>query len=295
MYIMSGPDLAQLRPTPKRRKSELKKVPGAVDVDTTLVAGKPEVAVRIDREKAADLGVQVADLAVDAAAPRRRRSRSRPTRRRASSTTSACAPTRRTAPTSRGSRLLTVPSSRLGSVPLADVVDLERRTGPAADQPPQPPAPGHVPGQHRARLRRGRGHRRLEKILKDLHLPAGYAVGAARAARRRWARAAQGFLLAFGLSFVFMYLILAAQFESWLHPITILLSLPLTLPFALISLHHLQAGARHLLDARHPGALRRREEERDPPDRPHQPPARRRACRATTRSCRPTGTGCGRS
>jgi HAE1 family hydrophobic/amphiphilic exporter-1 len=74
----------------------------------------------------------------------------------------------------------------------------------------------------------------LQKHAASLNMPQEYRTGVTGQSQELQ-RAYQSFMLAFLLSFVFMYLILAAQFESFIHPITILLTLPLSIPFALAS------------------------------------------------------------
>src|SRR6185436_8885610 len=126
-------------------------------------------------------------------------------------------------------------STKLGTVPLLDVVELKNAEGPSkiermARSRQVTFFANTQPGVGSAEV-----GTELEKIVAGMKLPVDYRFlpfGQSKEIKRT----GQNFIIAFGLAFVFMYLILAAQFESWLHPITILLSLPLTLPFAMISL-----------------------------------------------------------
>jgi HAE1 family hydrophobic/amphiphilic exporter-1 len=68
-----------------------------------------------------------------------------------------------------------------------------------------------------------------------MHMPSAYSTTIIGRGRE-FERTLTEFLLAFALSVVFMYMILSSQFESLLHPVTILLSLPLAVPFGFFSL-----------------------------------------------------------
>jgi hydrophobic/amphiphilic exporter-1 (mainly G- bacteria), HAE1 family len=233
-FTLNGPDLGNLERYATAVAEAARRQPGVVDVDTSLNTGKPELSVHLDRLKASDLGVQVADAAEalrllvggDEVTTYNEAGEQYEVHVRA-------LPTERDSAGSIGR--LTVPSNRIGSVPLENIADLRGGTAPSAidrlnRQRQVTVFAGLQPGVSQTPAMDA-----MTRAADALNMGPGYSTRFAGRSREL-GRAAQNFLIAFVLSLVFMYLILAAQFESWLHPITILLSLPLTLPFALISI-----------------------------------------------------------
>jgi HAE1 family hydrophobic/amphiphilic exporter-1 len=233
-YIMTGPDLRKLTEYAGEASKRLKAIPGAVDVDTSLVTGNPEVEATVNRRKAADLGVDVMDVAQAAQLLIGGVKVSRYEEQGNEYDILVRADARfRSSTDALG--MLSVPSSKLGTVPLLDVVDLEHAEGPSqvnryARQRQVTFYANTEPG-----VGGGEVGAAFEKAVKDMKLPREYSV-VPLGQSKEIGRTARNFGIAFALAFVFMFLILAAQFESWLHPVTILLALPLTVPFALISL-----------------------------------------------------------
>jgi hydrophobic/amphiphilic exporter-1 (mainly G- bacteria), HAE1 family len=231
---INGPDLKALERFGGAVADAARREPGVVDVDTSMNVGKPEVSVHIDRPKAADLGVQVSDAAEalrllvggDQVTTYNEGGEQYEVHVRAVAA-------------DRGSLeaigQLTVPSARVGSVTLDNLATLQPGSAAAEinrlnRQRQVTVFAGLLPGVSQTPAMAV-----MTRAADELNMGPGYSTRFAGRSREL-GRAAQNFVLAFVLSLVFMYLILAAQFESWLHPVTILLSLPLTLPFALLSI-----------------------------------------------------------
>jgi len=233
-YTIAGPDLARLAAFATQALERMKTVRGAVDVDSNLIIGNPEVHVAVHRDLAANLGVNILDVAntlqlliggLKVSSLYEGGEEYDIQARAESSYRDSLA----------GLSLMTVPTDTGGTVPLESVVSVTRTTGPSevdrVGRQRQVTITSNVaPGVGQSDVSDA-----LKKIIADLHMPPGYTYAAAGFTKET-NRALLGFLIAIGMSIVFMYLVLAAQFESWLHPITIMLTLPLTVPFALLSL-----------------------------------------------------------
>lgn len=231
-----GPELEVLRRHAEEIRKLLDGIPGVVDIDTTLRYGKPELRVEVDRPRAASLGVDLLDLAstlrtlvggdeeqvtrykdVKAGEEYEVRVRLDPRFRRTPEQV-ANLPIR----------------ARDGLLTIAAVADVREATGPTQidryNRQRQVSILANLQG-----IGLGEAQERVDARLKAMTFQPGYSYGYLGRSKTMKEQNS-GFTMAFLLSTVFVYMILAAQFESFVHPVTILLSLPLCIPFGVLSL-----------------------------------------------------------
>ena len=233
-FLVAGPDLKKLEEYSGKILEKMKTIPDAVDVDSTLISGKPEVRLEVDRDTAADLGVRVGDVsqalntlvAGQEATSFNKGTDQYEVRVRAINQFRS---------STEGLKRLIVPSTKLGWVTLDRLVKVSEGTGPSSvdrvNRQRQVTLLANTrPGGSATSITSA-----IDQYVKTLNLPAEYKTGYVGQSKEM-GKAGFYFLLAFALSFIFMYIVLAAQFESFVHPVTILLTLPLSIPFGILSL-----------------------------------------------------------
>ena len=233
-YVIGGPDLKKLTEYSDKLLAKMKTLPDVVDADSTLISGKPEVRVVIDRDRAADLGVRVGDIAqaLNSLVAGQKVSTFNAGTDQYDVRVRSVGQYRASID---GLKRMIVSSTKVGWISLDNVVHLEEGTGPSAidrlNRQRQVTLLGNVrPGGSQAAV-----IQKMNEFAKEIQIDPAYTTGLAGRSKEL-GRAAYYFVLAFVLSFVFMYMVLAAQFESFIHPITILLTLPLAIPFGIVSL-----------------------------------------------------------
>jgi HAE1 family hydrophobic/amphiphilic exporter-1 len=232
-YALVGPDLQKLDQYTEKARAILSKREELVDVDRTYLPGRPELRLNIDRKRAADLGVRVQDVSqtVNALVAGQKVTTFNAASDQYDVVLRAQESFRRTPDSIAGAtvrtgtgelvQLRTLVTFAEGSGPASiDRLNRQRQIAVTAN-----PAPGRAQGE-------------AQQVVIDtfagLDMEPGYNL-VASGGSRELGRAAYYFGIAFALSFVFMYMVLAAQFESFIHPITILLTLPLAVPFGLLA------------------------------------------------------------
>jgi HAE1 family hydrophobic/amphiphilic exporter-1 len=233
--VIRGPDLAQLAELSKTVADRMGKYPELVDVNPSLNLNTPELQVKVDRQRAADIGVRMTDVSdavrlfysgEDEITRFKEGSEQYPV-------TMQLLPEQRDNPDVLA-RLM-VPSAKLGQVRLENVASITRGAGPATLQRYNREFQVSVYANVAAGYPLDLAASHTVQSIKEVGLPAGYSYlfsGQVKVLEETtW-----NLLLAMALASIFMYMVLAAQFESFTYPFIIMLTLPLSIPFALFSL-----------------------------------------------------------
>jgi hydrophobic/amphiphilic exporter-1 (mainly G- bacteria), HAE1 family len=229
-----GPDINKLVVFAKQLNAEMAKEPSIVDIKVNLNLNNPELQVNIDRGLASDLGVRVSDVASsvrllmsgeDQISTFKEDSEQYPVMMR-------LMPGQRDDKTVL-SRLL-VPSAK-GLIRLDSISSLEQGLGPSRIDRFNRQFSVGIYGNVALGRSLGEAAQAANEAIERVSLPPGYRVAFAGQVKVLEETTAN-MLLAIGLASIFMYMVLAAQFESLIHPLIILTTLPLSIPFALLSL-----------------------------------------------------------
>ncbi|MBI5234900.1 MAG: efflux RND transporter permease subunit [Deltaproteobacteria bacterium] len=230
--VIRGPELKKLDEYSTELVKRFKAIPGFVDVDTGQAYKRPEIEVRLDRSRASDLGIKAETIASSlrtmvggekvglfrqGADQYNVRLRLSPEHRK----------------DAKGLEDLTVPSARGGLVKLSNVATFAEGASPGQiDRYGQERQITVISNLHDMAL--GDAAVKADKIVKEMNMPSGYStsyLGRAKLMKEAFFN----FMIAFVLSLIFIYMVLAAQFESYVHPITIMVSIFLSIPFGILS------------------------------------------------------------
>ncbi len=231
-FSIQGTDLAELERLSKGITAKMRDVPGLVDMDSTLKPNKPTIAIDVKRDAAADAGLNVNALAVSL---RTLVAGTLVGNWRAPDGENYDVNVRLT-PGSRTSiedlqRLpINVAAAADGSprvVRLSQVADVSPSTGPNQINRRDLNREINIDGNSFGRSS-GDVSADIRKILDDVKWPPGYRYsfgGSTKNMNESFSYAVG----ALGLAVVFIYMILASQFRSFLQPLALMSSLPLTL------------------------------------------------------------------
>ena len=230
--LIQGPDIEQLQEYTLALMDKVRTITGVVDVDTNFEATQPELRVTVNRPRAADLGASIDTLASGL--------RTLVGGEEVSQYKDGDDQFKVLLRLDEGYRSpdvmsqLLIPAGPGKTVRVSDVAQLRMGNGPASID-------------RYNRQRQISVNANLDKVplgdvvaaaklkVEDLHMKAGYqAVFGGNA--KTLDEASNDFVIAIILAVAFIYMVLASQFNSFVHPLTIMTALPLSLPAGLLAL-----------------------------------------------------------